>query len=133
MAPGGAGARFACLVGGVLIVDADCSRRARHHLDDDRLQRSAAGYIRRGQARQHHPGSQTPPAALKVLWTIWLAAAAINLIVWVLVSATAGDLIYPWPMWVAGPSGAALLALSAGVTAIRRGRRSAAQHPPGQG
>jgi hypothetical protein len=71
------------------------------------------------------------PAVLKVLWTIWLAAAAINLIVWVLVSATAGDLIYPWPVWVAGPSGAALLAVSAGITAIRRGRRSAAQHPPG--
>jgi DUF1707 SHOCT-like domain/Bacteriocin-protection, YdeI or OmpD-Associated len=71
------------------------------------------------------------PAALKVLWTIWLAAVAINLIVWVLVSATTGDLIYPWPVWVAGPSGAALLAVSAGVTAIRRGRRSAAHHPPG--
>jgi DUF1707 SHOCT-like domain len=72
------------------------------------------------------------PAALKVLWTIWLAAVAINLIVWVLVSGTAGDLIYPWPLWVAGPSGAALLAVSAGATAIRRGRRrSAAHHPPG--
>jgi len=71
------------------------------------------------------------PAALKVLWTIWLAAVAINVIVWVLVSGTAGDLVYPWPVWVAGPSGAALLAVSAGVTAIRRGRRSAAQQPPG--
>lgn len=69
------------------------------------------------------------PAALKVLWTIWLAAVAINLIVWVLVSGTTGDLIYPWPVWVAGPSGAALLAVSAGVTAVRRGRRSAAHHP----
>jgi hypothetical protein len=71
------------------------------------------------------------PVALKVLWTIWLAAVAINLIVWVLVSGTTGDLIYPWPVWVAGPSGAALLAVSAGVTAIRRGRRSAARHRPG--
>jgi hypothetical protein len=71
------------------------------------------------------------PAALKVLWTIWLTAVAINLIVWVLVSGTAGDLVYPWPVWVAGPSGAALLAVSAGVTAIRRGRRPATQHSPG--
>jgi len=70
------------------------------------------------------------PAALKVLWTIWLAAVAINLIVWVLVSGTAGDLVYPWPVWVAGPAGAALLAVSAGAAAIRRGRRSAAQQPP---
>src|SRR5215472_14671 len=71
------------------------------------------------------------PAALKVLWTIWLAGVAINLIVWVLVSGTAGDLIYPWPVWVAGPAGAALLAVSAGAAAIRRGRRPAAQLPPG--
>jgi hypothetical protein len=70
------------------------------------------------------------PAALRVLWTIWLTAVAINLIVWVLVSGTTGDLIYPWPVWVAGPSGAALFAVSAGITAIRRGRRSAAHHPP---
>jgi DUF1707 SHOCT-like domain len=70
------------------------------------------------------------PAALKVLWAIWVAVVAINVIVWVLVSGTAGDLIYPWPVWVAGPAGAALLAVSAGVTAIRRGRRSAAQQPP---
>src|SRR5215831_14685888 len=70
------------------------------------------------------------PAALKVLWTIWLAAVAINLIVWVLVSGTAGDLVYPWPVWVAGPAGAVLLAVSAGAAAIRRGRRPAAQLPP---
>src|SRR5215467_8714338 len=70
-----------------------------------------------------------PPAALKVLWTIWLAAVAINLIVLVLVSGTAGGLIYPWPVWVAGPAGAALLAVSAGAAAIRRGGRSGAQHP----
>jgi len=69
------------------------------------------------------------PAALKVLWTIWLAAVAINLIVLVLVSGTAGGLIYPWPVWVAGPAGAALLAVSAGAAAIRRGGRSGAQHP----
>ena len=65
-----------------------------------------------------------------MLWTIWLTAVAINLIVWVLVSGTTGELIYPWPVWVAGPSGAALFAVSAGITAIRRGRRSAAYHPP---
>src|SRR5215467_6055645 len=70
------------------------------------------------------------PAALKVLWTIWLAAVAINLIVWVVVSGTAGDLVYPWPVWVAGPAGAVLLAVSAGAAAIRRGRRPAAQLPP---
>jgi hypothetical protein len=65
------------------------------------------------------------PMALKVLWTIWLSAVLINLVIWALVSAT-GELTYFWPAWVAGPSGAALLGVSAGVTMIQRNRRTAA-------
>jgi hypothetical protein len=65
------------------------------------------------------------PAALKVLWTIWLTAVSINVVVWVLVSGTAGHLIYPWPLWVAGPYGAVLFAVSAAVTQFRRARPSA--------
>lgn len=78
------------------------------------------------------------PVALKVLWTIWLAAVSINVVVWVLVVGTSGHIVYPWPVWVAGPSGAALLAVSAGVNQIRRSRgpaaqrRPAAQHPPAE-
>ena len=70
------------------------------------------------------------PTSLKVLWTIWLAAVSINVVVWVLVSATGGHLVYPWPVWVAGPSGAALLAVSAGATQIRRSRPSPARRGP---
>jgi Domain of unknown function (DUF1707) len=70
------------------------------------------------------------PAALKVLWTIWLAAVSINVVVWVLVVATSGHFIYPWPLWVAGPYGAALLAISAPVVHSRRNRRLAASTPP---
>lgn len=66
------------------------------------------------------------PAALKVLWTIWLAIVSINVVVWALVSGTGGHLAYPWPVWVAGPYGAALLAVSAGVTLLRRSRTPAA-------
>ena len=74
------------------------------------------------------------PVALKVLWTIWLAAVSINVVVWILVSGTTGHLIYPWPVWVAGPSGAALFAVSAGVSQIRHSRRSAARRlPSGRG
>ena len=62
------------------------------------------------------------PAVLKVLWTIWLAAVSINVVVWALVSSTGGHLAYPWPVWVAGPYGAALFAVSAGVTLFRRSR-----------
>jgi hypothetical protein len=69
------------------------------------------------------------PAALKVLWTIWLAAVSINVVVWVLVVGTSGHFIYPWPLWVAGPYGAALLAVSVPVVASRRSRRLAAPLP----
>lgn len=54
------------------------------------------------------------PAALRVLWTIWLAAVLVNVVVWVLVSATSMHLAYPWPLWVAGPWGAVLFAKSVG-------------------
>jgi len=73
------------------------------------------------------------PAVLKVLWTIWLAAVSVNVIVWALVSGTGGHLAYPWPVWVAGPYGAALFAVSAGVTAFRRGRPPVAQPRPVNG
>jgi hypothetical protein len=70
------------------------------------------------------------PTTLKVLWTVWLAAVSINVVVWALVSTTTAHLLYPWPLWVAGPWGAALFAVSAGATQIRRGRLTAAQGRP---
>ena len=66
------------------------------------------------------------PAVLKVLWVKWLVVVSINVAVWALVSGTSGHLAYPWPVWVAGPYGAALFAVSAGVTLFRRSRASAA-------
>jgi hypothetical protein len=62
------------------------------------------------------------PTVLKVLWTVWLAVVSVNVVVWALVSGTGGHLAYPWPVWVAGPYGAALFAVSAGVTLFRRSR-----------
>lgn len=73
------------------------------------------------------------PAVLKVLWTIWLAAVSINVVVWALVSGTGGHLAYPWPVWVAGPYGAALFAVSAGVTLSRRSRPPVARPRPVNG
>jgi len=52
------------------------------------------------------------PGPLRVLWTIWLIAVSVNVVVWTLVSVTTASLLYPWPLWVAGPYGAVLLALS---------------------
>lgn len=60
------------------------------------------------------------PVLLKVLWAIWLTSVSINVVVWALVSLTTGGLMYPWPLWVAGPYGAALFAVSAVVTQSRR-------------
>ena len=70
------------------------------------------------------------PTTLKVLWTIWLTAVSVNVVVWALVSGTSAHLVYPWPLWVAGPYGAALLAVSAGVTQIRRSRVPAGRRLP---
>jgi DUF1707 SHOCT-like domain len=50
------------------------------------------------------------------------AAVSVNVVVWALVSGTGGHLAYPWPVWVAGPYGAVLFAVSAGVTLFRRSR-----------
>ena len=63
------------------------------------------------------------PGVLRVLWATWLTAVAINVVVWALVSGTTGHLIYPWPLWVAGPYGAALFAVSAVVAGTQAQRR----------
>jgi len=73
------------------------------------------------------------PAVLKILWTIWLAAVSVNVVIWALVSGTGGHLAYPWPVWVAGPYGAVLFALSAGITLFRRSRPPAARPRPVNG
>lgn len=69
-------------------------------------------------------GFASLPTPLKVLWTIWATVVSINVVVWVLVSATTAHLIYPWPLWVAGPWGVVLLGVTAMVTTIRRDRRA---------
>jgi hypothetical protein len=73
-----------------------------------------------GAAVTHH-GFAGLPTPLKVMWTIWGAVVAVNVVVWVLVSATTAQLIYPWPLWVAGPWGAILLAVSVATSQGRRG------------
>jgi hypothetical protein len=72
------------------------------------------------------------PTPLKVLWTIWGAAVSVNLVIWFIVSVSAHHLIYLWPVWVAGPWGAILLAVSVGTAQIRRSGRPGPQLPPGQ-
>lgn len=78
------------------------------------VQARSAAAVRRANRRL--------PTALLVLWTIWGAVAAVNIVVWMLVVATAEQEIYPWPVWVAVP-GAALLAATIGVQTIRARQR----------
>jgi hypothetical protein len=73
------------------------------------------------------------PTVLKVLWTMWLAAVSVNVVVWALVSGSGGHLAYPWPVWVAGPYGAVLFAVSAGVVLFRRSRPPVARPRPVNG
>jgi hypothetical protein len=59
------------------------------------------------------------PTALVVLWTIWGAVVGINLVVWLIVMVSTGEWLYPWPVWVAGPAGVALFAVTSGVQHLR--------------
>jgi uncharacterized protein DUF1707 len=63
------------------------------------------------------------PTALRVLWAIYLVPVIVNVVVWTLVCVTSGHLVYPWPVWVAGPLGAVLLGVTLIVQAARSGRR----------
>lgn len=79
--------------------------------------------------RSRPAGSQpaVPPASaaparrgdreLRTMWAAWTTAVLINVVIWALVSVNAGEVIYFWPMWVAGPWGAVLLAVT-----LTRGR-----------
>jgi len=59
------------------------------------------------------------PMALKVLWTIWAALAAVNVVVYVLADFTADGDVYPWPVWLLVP-GVALFVITLCVQAMRR-------------
>jgi hypothetical protein len=47
---------------------------------------------------------------LRAAWGVWGAAVLVNVVIWALVSISNADLVYFWPVWVAGPWGAVLLA-----------------------
>ncbi|MFB4272179.1 DUF1707 domain-containing protein [Nonomuraea sp. GTA35] len=55
------------------------------------------------------PQQQGMHSGMKAAWSAWAAASGINWVIWLIVSITTGDLIYPWPLWVMGPWGVILL------------------------
>jgi len=68
-------------------------------------------------APRHRVFSDTADGTtMRVLTIILASAVAINVVVWLLVSVTTVEFVYPWPLWVAGPPGAVLATLyTAGI------------------
>jgi multidrug efflux pump subunit AcrB len=62
------------------------------------------------------------PTEIMVLWTIWSALAAVNLVVFGILVATVDSHIYPWPIWLLVPA-AALGVATMGTQSIRRQQR----------
>ena len=59
--------------------------------------------------------------AMRVLTLVWLSLVVVNLTVWGIVSLTVDEPVYPWWLWVAGPSGSVLAVLyAAGIGRPRR-------------
>ncbi len=76
-----------------------------------------------GAPRRPRTGDEAAPApreaagrgdglerGLRAAWGVWGAAVMVNLVIWALVSISNAELAYFWPIWVAGPWGAVLLA-----------------------
>jgi hypothetical protein len=58
--------------------------------------------------------SPTPGGvAMRVLTLVWLSIVVVNLTVWGIVSLTVDEPVYPWWLWVAGPTGSVLAVLYA--------------------
>jgi len=61
--------------------------------------------------------------ALRWQFSVWLAAVFVNVVIWALVSLSSQGLAYFWPIWVAGPWGAVLLAQAVAWRGEDRRRR----------
>jgi hypothetical protein len=59
------------------------------------------------------------PRWLIGIWSAWIVAVSVNVVIWALVSISSGSAVYFWPMWVAGPWGAVLLASTLSARALR--------------
>jgi hypothetical protein len=53
------------------------------------------------------------------VWSSWVVVVGINVVVWLIASLASTDLIYFWPVWVAGPWGAVLAVAT--VTGLANG------------
>lgn len=56
------------------------------------------------------PAAATHRAGLRATWAAWATAVLVTSVIWLIAGVSDGDLGYYWPIWVAGPWGAVLLA-----------------------
>jgi hypothetical protein len=131
-------------VEGIRAADADRQRiadRLKFALDEGRLslheydERIGLAYAARTHAellvlvkdlprpgRGAADGTRRLPTALIVLWTIFGALAAVNVVAYVLVTMAVDGGVHPWPIWLLLP-GVALGAVTVGVQTIRSQNR----------
>jgi hypothetical protein len=55
---------------------------------------------------------RAPRAGLAASWLTWAAVVALCSVIYVITCVSSGTMLYPWPIWVAGPWGMVLLAHS---------------------
>ncbi|MFG3435648.1 DUF1707 domain-containing protein [Nonomuraea sp. NPDC047897] len=73
--------------------------------DVDLSQRQVAKVSETSVEKKQHAG-------MRAAWGAWAMASSINWIIWLIISVSSGDMIYPWPLWVMGPWGVILLVSS---------------------
>ena len=62
---------------------------------------------------------------LMQVWSSWIPAVTITTTIWLVASLAAQDLLYFWPIWVAGPWGAVLIWQTVGGLASGEPRKAA--------
>src|SRR5262249_49392676 len=68
--------------------------------------------------------TRSNPQWLIGIWSAWLVAVSVNIVIWALVSISNGEAVYFWPMWVAGPWGAVLLASTLSTRAMNNSQNN---------
>ena len=101
----------------------DAALVARTHGDLVPLTRdlpTAAPRRRRRTGDEAHPATRTDrPGGLAAAWGAWTVVVLANVLIWAGISLARLDVVYFWPIWVAGPWGVVL----AVATATQRRRR----------
>jgi hypothetical protein len=81
---------------------------------------AARGVARRPSVDRTPARPDRSSRALRAAWAAWGVAVSVNVVIWFLVWVSSGEPAYFWPMWVAGPWGGVLVALT---VAARMGRQ----------